>query len=149
MTAAETSGREGKSRTRSVVDSAVGAAHKVALAGVGAAGEAADAGVKVFDRLVERGGKAESRGLESVAEWRDKAEATVQGVRSKAGHATSRARAGIDQGLARRLEAIGVPGKADLQAVVERLTAIEERLGRLEAVASAARTDEKAADQES
>ncbi len=131
----------------SVVESAVETAHKVALAGVGAAGEAADAGAKVFDRLVARGEKVESQGRESLSGWRDKAEEKVQQVRSAAEkgieqtkskarsgfeQTRSKARTGIDEHLERRLEKLGVPGEADLEAVVERLSAIEARLDALE-----------------
>ena len=132
--AAET--RDSDSKARSVVDSAVGAAHKVALAGAGVAGEAVDAGSKVFDRLVARGEKVESRGRESLSGWRDKAEVKVQQVRSAAEkgieQTKSKARTGIDEHLERRLEKLGVPAKADLDAVIERLSAIEARLDALE-----------------
>ena len=125
-----------ESKSRSLVDSAVETAHKVALAGVGVAGEAADAGAKVFDRLVERGEKVESQGRESFSGWRDKAEEKVQQVRSAAEkgieQTRARARSGIDEQLERRLEKIGVPGKADFEAVVERLSLIEARLEALE-----------------
>ena len=132
--AAET--RDNDSKARSVVDSAVEAAHKVALAGAGVAGEAVDAGSKVFDRLVARGEKVESQGRESLSGWRDKAEVTVQQVRSAAEkgieQTKSKARTGLDEHLERRLEKLGVPGKADLDAVIERLSAIEARLEALE-----------------
>ena len=132
--AAET--RDSDSKARSVVESAVDKAHKVALAGVGVAGEAADAGAKVFDRLVARGEKVESQGRDSLGNWRDKAEEKVQQVRSAAEkgieQTRAKARTGIDEHLERRLEKLGVPGKADLEAVIERLSAIEARLDALE-----------------
>ena len=132
--AAET--RDSDSKPRSVVESAVETAHKVALAGVGVAGEAADVGAKVFDRLVARGEKVESQGRESLDDWRGKAEEKVQQVRSAAEvqleKTRAKARAGIDGELERRLERLGVPGKADLEAVIERLSAIEARLEALE-----------------
>lgn len=137
MTAASaTETRDSESKPRSVVESAVETAHRVALAGVGAAGEAADAGAKVFDRLVARGEKVESQGKESLSGWRDKAEEKVQQVRSAAEkgieQTRTKARTGIDEHLERRLEKLGVPGKADLEAVIERLSAIEARLDALE-----------------
>lgn len=137
MTAAEVAGtKEIDSRSRSFVDSTLDKAHKVALAGVGVAGEAVDAGAKVFDRLVERGEKVESQGRESVSGWRDKAEEKVQRVRSAAEkgfeQTKSKARAGVDEHLERRIERLGVPGKADFEAVIERLSAIEARLEALE-----------------
>ena len=120
----------------SVVESAVETAHKVALAGAGVAGEAADVGAKVFDRLVARGEKVESQGRESLGNWRDKAEERVQQVRSAAEkgieQTKAKARTGIDEHLERRLEKLGVPGKADFEAVIERLSAIEARLEVLE-----------------
>lgn len=145
--AAET--RDSESKARSVVESAVETAHKVALAGAGAAGEAADVGAKVFDRLVARGEKVEAQGKASLGALRDKAEERVQQVRSAAGErlAKSRARAesGIDEQLERRLEQIGVPAKADLDAVIERLTAIEARLDALEKPKPRRRTTKKKA----
>ncbi|MCY3965161.1 MAG: phasin family protein [Acidobacteria bacterium] len=137
MTAASaTETRDSDSKPRSVVESAVETAHKVALAGAGVAGEAADVGAKVFDRLVARGEKVESQGRESLGNWRDKAEEKVQQVRSAAEkgieQTRAKARTGIDEHLERRLETLGVPGKADLEAVVERLSAIEARLDALE-----------------
>ncbi len=132
--AAETGNSD--ARARSAVESAVDKAHKVALAGVGAASEAADAGAKVFDRLVARGEKVESQGRESLSGWRDKAEEKVQQVRAAAGkgfvQTRAKAQAGIDGELERRLERLGVLGKADLEAVIERLSAIEARLEALE-----------------
>ena len=128
--------KDNDSKARTLVDSAVETAHKVALAGVGVAGEAADAGVKVFDRLVERGEKIEAQGKVSLDALRVKAEERVGQVRTVAGErfekTRARARSGIDEQLERRLEKIGVPGKADFQAVVERLGAIEARLEALE-----------------
>ncbi len=133
MTAAGAAGaKDNDSKSRSLVDSAVETAHKVALAGVGVAGEAADVGAKVFDRLVERGEKVESQGRESFSGWRDKAEGKVQQVRSAAEkgieQTRAKAQAGIDGELERRLERLGVPGKADFEAVLERLSGIEARL---------------------
>ena len=137
MTAAGAAGtKDNDSKARTLVDSAVETAHKVALAGVGVAGEAADAGVKVFDRLVERGEKIEAQGKVSLDALRVKAEERVGQVRTVAGErfekTRARARSGIDEQLERRLEKIGVPGKADFEAVVERLSAIEARLEALE-----------------
>jgi len=132
-----------------VVESAVDKAHKVALAGVGAAGEAADAGAKVFDRLVARGEKVESQGRDSLGNWRDKAEEKVQQVRSAAEkgieQTRAKARTGIDEHLERRIEKLGVPGKADLEAVIERLSAVEARLDALEKPKLRRRTTKKKA----
>ncbi len=145
--AAET--RDSESKARAVVESAVEKAHKVALAGVGVAGEAADAGAKVFDRLVARGEKVESQGRDSLGNWRDKAEEKVQQVRSAAEkgieQTRAKARTGIDEHLERRLEKLGVPGKADLEAVIERLSAIEARLDALEKPKPRRRTTKKKA----
>lgn len=137
MTAATAAKPEASdSRPRTLVDSAFETAHKAALAGAGVAGEVADAGARVFDRLVQRGEKVESRGRESLSDWRDKAEAKVQQARSAAEkgfkHTRAKAQAGIDERLERRLEQLGVPGKADFETVVERLSAIEARLEALE-----------------
>ena len=139
---------EPQSKSRSLVDSAVETAHKVALAGVGVAGEAASAGAKVFDRLVERGEKMEAHGKESFDAWRDKAEERVGQVRSAAEvqveKTRAKAKAGIDGELKRRLQSLGVPGKADLEAVLERLIAIEARLEALEKPKPRRRTAKKA-----
>ena len=136
MSATNTEQTEQESKSRSLVDSAVETAHKVALAGVGAAGEAASVGAKVFDRLVERGEKIEAQGKVSLDALRVKAEERVGQVRTAAGErfekTRARARSGIDDQLERRLEKIGVPGKADFELVVERLSAIEARLEALE-----------------
>lgn len=150
MTAASaTQTRDSDSKPRSVVESAVETAHKVALAGAGVAGEAADVGAKVFDRLVARGAKVESQGKESLSGWRDKAEEKVQQVRSAAEkgieQTRTKARTGIDEHLERRLEKLGVPGKADLEAVIERLSAIEARLDALEKPKPRRRTAKKKA----
>ncbi len=134
-------------KERSLVDSAFETAHKVALAGVGVAGEAADAGAKVFDRLVERGEKIEARGKVSLGALRVKAEERVEQVRTVAGErfeqTKSKARAGIDGDLERRLERLGLPGKADLEAVLDRLSAIEQRLDSLEKPKPRRRTAKK------
>ena len=148
MTAASTTEtRDSDSKPRSVVESAVETAHKVALAGAGVAGEAADVGAKVFDRLVARGAKVESQGKESLSGWRDKAEEKVQQVRSAAEkgieQTRTKARTGIDEHLERRLEKLGVPGKADLEAVIEQLSAIEARLDALEKPKPRRRTAKK------
>ncbi len=148
MTAASaTETRDSDSKPRSVVESAVETAHKVALAGAGVAGEAADVGAKVFDRLVARGAKVESQGKESLSGWRDKAEEKVQQVRSAAEkgieQTKTKARTGIDEHLERRLEKLGVPGQADLEAVIERLSAIEARLDALEKPKPRRRTAKK------
>ena len=148
--AAET--RDSESKARSVVESAVETAHKVALAGVGAAAEAADVGARVFDRLVARGEKVEAQGKVSLGALRQKAEEGVQQVRTVAEkgieqieQTKAKARTGIDEHLERRLEKLGVPGKADLEAVVERLSAIEARLDALEKPKPRRRTAKKKA----
>lgn len=145
--AAET--RDSDSKPRSVVESAVETAHKVALAGVGAAGEAADVGARVFDRLVARGEKVEAQGKVSLGALRQKAEERVQQARTVAEkgieQTKSKARTGIDEHLERRLEKLGVPGKADLEAVVERLGVIEARLDALEKPKPRRRTAKKKA----
>ena len=150
MTAASaTETGESDSKARSVVDSAVEAAHKVALAGAGVAGEAADAGAKIFDRLVARGEKVESQGRESLSGWRDKAEVKVKQARAVAEkgieQTKAKARTGLDEHLERRLEKLGVPAKADLEAVIERLSAIEARLEALEKPKRRRRTTKKVA----
>ena len=150
MTAASaTETGESDSKARSVVDSAVEAAHKVALAGAGVAGEAADAGAKIFDRLVSRGEKVESQGRESLSGWRDKAEVKVKQARAVAEkgieQTKAKARTGLDEHLERRLEKLGVPAKADLEAVIERLSAIEARLEALEKPKRRRRTTKKVA----
>ena len=145
--AAET--RDSESKARSVVESAVETAHKVALAGVGAAGEAADVGARVFDRLVARGEKVEAQGKVSLGALRQKAEERVQQARVVAEkgieQTKAKARTGIDEHLERRLEKLGVPGKADLEVVVERLGAIEARLDALEKPKPRRRTAKKKA----
>ena len=104
-------------------------------------------GPRVFDRLVARGEKVESRGRESISGWRDKAEVKVQQVRSAAEkgieQTKTKARTGIDEHLERRLEKLGVPDKADLEAVIERLSAIEARLEALEKPKRRRRTTKK------
>lgn len=145
--AAET--RDSDSKARSVVESAVETGHKVALAGVGAAAEAADVGARVFDRLVARGEKVEAQGKVSLGALRQKAEERVQQARTVAEkgieQTKAKARTGIDEHLERRLEKLGVPGKADLEAVVERLSAIEARLDALEKPKPRRRTTKKKA----
>ena len=150
MTAAETAqGSDSDSKARSVVESAVETGHKVALAGVGAAAEAADVGARVFDRLVARGEKVEAQGKVSLGALRQKAEERVQQARTVAEkgieQTKAKARTGIDEHLERRLEKLGVPGEADLEAVVERLTAIEARLDALEKPKPRRRTAKKKA----
>ncbi len=151
MTAAASAadGRDSGSKPRTAVESVVEKVHKAALAGVGAAGEAADVGARVFDRLVARGEKVESQSRESLSGWRDKAEEKVQQVRAAAEKGVeqtrAKARTGIDEHLERRLEKLGVPGKADLEAVIERLGAIEARLDALEKPKPRRRTAKKKA----
>ncbi len=149
-TTAAATGTDGNdSKSRSLVGSAFDTAHKVALAGVGAAGEVVDAGARVFDRLVARGEKAENQGRESLGDLQDKAEEKVQQVRSAAEsrfeRTRARAEAGIDEHLERRLERLGIPGKAALEDVLDRLGAIEARLDALEKPKPRRRTTKKTA----
>jgi poly(hydroxyalkanoate) granule-associated protein len=90
---------------------------RVLLAGMGAAALAYDEAKAFVDRLVERGELAEEQARKLLREARER----------RTGHA-GKIRSHLRSRLSDAFQAVGVPTRADLEALEERLDRLAERL---------------------
>ncbi|MGB9606822.1 MAG: phasin family protein [Chloroflexia bacterium] len=90
---------------------------RVLLAGVGAAALAYDEASAFLNRLVERGELAEEQARKLLREVRERRGGQVGKVRSR-----------LHSRLSEALQAVGVPTRADLEALEARLDRLTERL---------------------
>lgn len=90
---------------------------RVLLAGIGAAALAHDEAHAFLDRLVERGELAEEQARKLLSEMRERRGGRAGKIRSH-----------LHERLGEALQTIGVPTRADLQSLEERLDRLTERV---------------------
>jgi len=90
---------------------------RVLLAGIGAAALAYDEARALVDRLVERGELAQEQARDLLREVQEKRRGRLQEARGK-----------VQDRLAGALQAFGVPTRADLEALQQRLDRLTERV---------------------
>ena len=107
-------------------------AQQIWLAGMGAFAKAQEEGSKVFDTLVKEGvglqkktqGLAEDR-LSAVT---GKMSAMADGMSSKAGAQWDKLESIFEERVAKALNKMGVPSSQDIDALVQRIDALSERM---------------------
>jgi poly(hydroxyalkanoate) granule-associated protein len=128
---------------KKTTDKVSSAFRSVWLAFLGIPVAASESGGKAFHYLVERGERVEAQGKEHLKSAGQSAGRAVETVTSTVGETLrdvggkARSFAGkseeaIDQKIADKLKAMGVPTKEDLQALSERVDAIAEKLAGIE-----------------
>ena len=119
-------------------------AQQIWLAGMGAFAKAQEEGSKVFDTLVKEGvglqkktqGLAEDR-LSSVT---GKMSAMADGMSSKAGAQWDKLESIFEERVAKALNKMGVPSSQDIDALVQRIDTLSERMAGARAARPAAKT---------
>ncbi len=109
-------------------------AQQIWLAGMGAFSRAQAEGGKVFEALVTEGMKLQ-RKTQSVAEDRitevaGKMTAVADGVTAKAGAQWDKLESIFEERVSKALNKLGVPSRADIDALIERIDALGAKLGK-------------------
>ncbi len=103
-------------------------AQQIWMAGLGAFARAQDQGSKLFDALIREGQTIESRtrhfttGRADVV--RDKVENTVSNVKERAADTWDRLEKVFEDRVSRSLTRLGVPGREEMQALIDRVEAL-------------------------
>ncbi|MEO5771365.1 MAG: phasin family protein [Burkholderiaceae bacterium] len=119
-------------------------AQQIWLAGMGAFAKAQEEGGKVFETLVKEGvglqkktqGLAEDR-LSAVS---GKMSAMADGMSSKAGAQWDKLESIFEERVAKALNKMGVPSSQDIDALVQRIDALSQRMASARAARPAAKT---------
>ena len=131
------SGLEGA--TRSIVDSA----QQIWLAGMGAFARAQEEGGKLFDTLVREGSTLEQRtrrvATGQVDAVRGAMETGVGQVRERAADTWDRLEKVFEDRVQRALNGLGVPGRAEIEALTARVEALTAEVRKLSASRKAPR----------
>lgn len=117
--------------SRSIVDSA----QQIWLAGVGAFSRAQEEGTKLFEALVKEGMSIEktTRHLATgkVDAVRDVVEERVGQVRERASDTWDKLEKVFEQRVQRALNRLGVPGREEIRALIDRVDALNAELAKL------------------
>ncbi len=110
-----------------------GSTQQIWLAGMGAFSKAQAEGGKVFEALVGEGQKLQ-RKTQSLAEDRisevaTKMTAVADGVTSKAGAQWDRLESIFEERVAKALNKLGVPSRADVDTLIARIDALNAKIG--------------------
>jgi len=95
-------------------------ARKVMLATIGAAALAQEEAEAFIKKLIERGGIAEKDGRKMMEDLKDRRKKKTQSAEDE-----------LESRVARMLERTGVPTKADLAALGDKITALTEKIEEL------------------
>lgn len=116
---------------RSIMDSA----QQIWLAGMGAFGRAQDEGTKLFESLVKEGSSLEQKTRKlatgKVDAVRDAVENRVGAVKERAADTWDRLEKVFEDRVQRALTRLGVPGREDLQALIERVDTLNAELRKI------------------
>ncbi len=124
-------------------------AQQIWMAGLGAFSRAQDQGSKLFDALIREGQTIESKtrhfATGKADGVRDKVENTVSNVKERAADTWDRLEKVFEDRVSRALTRLGVPGREEMQALVDRVEQLNRSVRQQQAVppraaASAPRT---------
>ena len=103
-------------------------AQQIWMAGLGAFSRAQDQGSKLFDALIREGQTIESRtrhfATGKADGVRDKVENTVSNVKERAADTWDRLEKVFEDRVSRSLTRLGVPGREQMQALIDRVEAL-------------------------
>ena len=124
-------------------------AQQIWLAGLGAFAKAQQEGGKVFESLVQDGvnlqRKTQTAAQERMAEATERITEMAGGLSAKAGQQWGRLEGIFEERVARALTGLGVPTAADLQALTQRIEALESQVQALQAAGQTGQARRKSA----
>jgi len=107
-------------------------AQQIWMAGLGAFARAQDQGSKLFDALIREGQTIESRTRHFASGKadgvRDKVENTVSNVKERAADTWDRLEKVFEDRVSRSLTRLGVPGREEMQALIDRVEALNRNV---------------------
>jgi len=106
-----------------------GKAREIWLAGLGALNLAGEEGGKLFQQLVERGRDQEK----ANAEMMGKAKERAQGLKENARETLGRIAAPIEDGLSSAMQRLGVPSRAEILKLTQRVEELTRQVARAKA----------------
>jgi len=121
-------------------------AQQVWLAGLGALSRAQAEGSRLFESLVREGETMEARSREDSPRGeslRDSVESTLGNARERAAGTWDRVEKSFEDRVQRVLRRMDIPSRSDIEALNARLDALNHRLNRAEAHATAPQAPEK------
>jgi len=128
-------------------------AQQIWLAGLGAFSKAQEEGGKVFEALVKEGmglqKKTQAVAEEKISEVTGRMSGMAGDVQARAGQQWDKLESIFEERTAKALGKLGVPAKKDIEAVIARVDALAEQVGKLAKQAAAPRAASKAAAKES
>lgn len=107
-------------------------ARQIWLAGLGAYNKAEEDTGRIFDKLVKEGEELENMTRGAVEKRFKAVEDRVEGVREKATDTFGKLEGVFDQRVSAALVRLGIPSKAQVQELEERVKSLEARLKKLE-----------------
>ncbi len=123
----------GAAKARSLVESA----QQIWMAGLGAFGRAQEEGTKLFESLVKEGASLEQItrkfATSRVDSARDAVESTVTQVKERAADAWEKLERVFEERVARALQRLGVPGRDEMEALLERVEELNRSVRKLNA----------------
>lgn len=123
-------------------------AQQIWMAGLGAFSRAQDQGSKLFDALIREGQTIESKtrhfATGKADGVRDKVENTVSNVKERAADTWDRLEKVFEERVSRALTRLGVPGREEMQALVERVEQLNRSVRQQQGDSAAMRKPEAA-----
>ena len=116
-----------KSRTESkwtsdkIQEDVLHSARKVWLAGLGAISMVEEGASDLFDQLVTQGRKASSRGRKELENAKARVEGEWRDARTRVGETLEGVGSKVDQQVAEALHRLGIPTRAEIQALTRRV----------------------------
>lgn len=107
-------------------------ARQIWLAGLGAYNKAEEDTGRIFDKLVKEGEELENMTRGAVEKRFKAVEDRVEGVREKATDTFGKLENVFDQRVSAALVRLGIPSKAQVQELEQRVASLEARLKKLE-----------------
>lgn len=128
---AKPSAKPAEAATRSIMDSA----QQIWHAGMGAFNRAQEEGTKLFETLVKEGSSLEQKtrrlATGKVDAVRDAVENRVGAVKERAADTWDRLEKVFEDRVQRALTRLGVPGREDLQSLIQRVDSLNAELRKL------------------
>lgn len=138
------SGSRSNAGGRSAKSTLMDTAQQVWMAGMGAFGRAQEEGSKLFETLVREGQSLEQKTRTFAAggatQARDAVESTVTQVRERAQDTWDKLDRVFQDRVSRSLNRLGVPGREEMQALIDRVDELNRQVRNLNAQKASGRT---------
>jgi poly(hydroxyalkanoate) granule-associated protein len=138
-----------QAKAEQITRSISGSAQQIWTAGVGAFGRAQEEGSRLFEALVKEGMNLESKTRKlatgKVDAVRDAVEGKVGAVRGRASDTWDRLEKVFEERVQRALTRLGVPGRDEIAALIDRVDQLNRELRKLSGAPAASEKPAKAA----